>query len=234
MKPDFNFDVDLKNFDLTVKTRAFQTRYINPPKSKDIPEHKLKYDYAADLARDIVVSKTGRVFVILAGSFIFGDFIEALCVEKGLKIKEMTISTLSLSQNNVDSLFNIMTWGYVDKLNLIVSDFFFSHERQGLIPYIYERLDIDDRFQLAVAGTHCKTCIFETYDGMKVTMHGSANLRSSACLEQLAIEIDDELYDFNKEYQDSILKTYATIKRPLRVQKLWQVVQQSGLPLIKE
>ena len=234
MKPDFNFDVDLKNFDLTVKTRAFNTRYINPPKSQDIPEHKLKYAYAADLARDMVISKTGRVFVILAGSFIFGDFIEALCVEKNLHIKEMTISTLSLSQNNVDSLSNLLTGGFVDNLNLIVSDYFFSHERQGLIPYLYEKLDFDDRFQLAVAGTHCKTCIFETHSGLKVVMHGSANLRSSACLEQLAIEIDADLYDFNKEYQDSILKTYLTIKKPLRVQKLWQAVQKFSHPTTKE
>lgn len=35
------------------------------------------------------------------------------------------------------------------------------------VPYIYQVLDIDNKFQLAISGTHCKTCIFETEGGKK-------------------------------------------------------------------
>lgn len=229
MPADFKVDLNLDHFDLNIKIGIpkINTRYIKPAKWKDIPEHKLKYSDAAKLAKDIVISDTGRIFCIVSGSFIFGDFIEALFVEKNLHAKTMQISTLSMSQNNVDSLQNLIKGGYVDDLGLIVSDYFFSHERHGLIPYIYENLDIEDKFQLAVAGSHCKTCIFELHNGTKVTMHGSANLRSSACLEQFEIEINAPKYEFIKEYQDTILEHYKTIKNPLRVSKLWQAVQHN-------
>ena len=91
----------------------------------------------------------------------------------------MTISTLSLSQDNIDSLANLLDWGYIDELNLIVSAYWFSHERWSLVPYCYERLDKEDKFQLAVAGIHTKTCQFETLGGKRIVIHGSANLRSS-------------------------------------------------------
>lgn len=100
----------------------------------------------------------------------------------------MTITTLSLSQNNIDSLHNLMEGGYIGELNLIVSVYFWAHEIHQLIPYIYRQLDINDRFQLCVGGIHTKTTQFETMGGRKVIIHGSANLRSSGSVEQFTIE----------------------------------------------
>lgn len=138
----------------------------------------------------------------------------------------MTISTLSLNENNVDSLANLCNGGFVDELNLIVSDYFFAHERQNLIPYLYQELDKENRFQLAVAGSHCKLCLIETHCGLHIVMHGSANLRSSSNIEQLVVEENAELYAFNDEYQDAIIRHYKTINKsqPLRGNSLWQAV----------
>lgn len=219
----FKFGVNMADFAGETED-TFKTRYIKPPKSREIPEHKLKYDLAINLAKDIKPEPGCRYFVILDGKFIAGDFIEAFITEHNLHIKRMTISTLSMSENNVDSLANLINGGFVDELNLIVSDFFFSHERRNLIPYLYEQLDKDDKFQLAVAGTHCKTCIIETHTSLFFVIHGSANLRSSSNIEQIMIEENRELYDFNHEYQMRIIEKYKTIKKSIRHDNLWNAI----------
>lgn len=214
---------------------GFDSRYINPPKNKELSESALAYDDAKKLAADIKLTKNDRYFVIVNGTFYFGDFIEAFIVNRNFHIKKMTISTLSLNQNNVDSLANLLNGGYVDELNLIVSDYFYAHERDVLMQYIYEHLDKGNRFQLAAAGTHCKTCIFETHSGGFVVIHGSANLRTSGNIEQFVIEENEELYKFNDEYQQRIVDHYKTInknvsvkgRKSIRGEQQWQLVAEN-------
>lgn len=93
-----------------------------------------------------------------------------------------------------------------------------------MLPYVYQELDIDNKFQLAAAGTHCKLCIFETECGKKVVIHGSANLRTSANIEQFVIEESEELYNFNHDFQNKIIEKYKTIKKSIRVSKLWDLI----------
>lgn len=222
----FEFDTEaFSDFEIDFDSdTTFETRYIKPPRTKQIAEKNLKYSNAEKLAKDIVIEKGSRYFVVINGSFIFGDLIEAIIVGNNATVKKLTISTLSMSQNNIDSLAGLLKQGYIKELNLIISDYFFSHERNGLIKYAYEQLDIDNRFQLAVASTHCKLCIFETMGGKKVVIHGSANLRSSSNLEQIVIEESKELYDFNNQYQDKIIEVYKTIDKSVRRTKLWNAV----------
>lgn len=220
---DLDFS-DFSNIEIDAEVE-FETRYVKPPKTRQIPEHLLKYDKAVNLAKEIDLEVGG--FCIVDGSFIFGDFIEALIVEKNLHVQELTISTLSMSENNVDSLHNLLAADYVDNLNLIISDYFFSHERGNLIPYIYQELDIEDKFQLGVACSHTKTVLIQTHCGMKIIIDGSANLRSSGCLEQFRIEQNEQIYDELKKYQDWILNTYSTINKSIRGKELWhQEVKQ--------
>ncbi len=240
MDNELDFSPDLTDFSATLNmdldtadfsgvnldtTLEFESRYLKPPLSVERNESYYKYEYAAKLAKEINIMKGSRLFFIINGSFIFGDFIEALIVEKNYHVKKMTISTLSMSQNNIDSLANLLNGGFVDELNLIISDYFFSHERNGLIPYAYKELDKKNKFQLAVCGTHCKTCIFETHDGDFIVMHGSTNLRTSANLEQFMIEENQALYNFNDHYQEKILKEYKTINKSIRVNKLYNLIK---------
>jgi hypothetical protein len=217
--------IEIREISISVDIGGFNTRYITPPKSIEIDEKYLKYRNAQKLAKDITITNNSRHFVVIDGSFIFGDFIEALMVEKNYQAKRIVISTLSMNQNNVDSLQNLLVGGYVQQLDLIVSDFFFSHERSMLVPYIYEKLDIDDKFQFAAAGTHCKICLIETECGRKIIIHGSANLRSSSNIEQFVIEDNEILFDFNMEIQDKILHKYKTIKKSIRASKLWETIK---------
>ncbi len=225
----FNIELDLGNFDIgdinISLDDCFDNRHIRPKYYKPLQERKIKYEHAEEMADSIKeIEKNDRVFTIVSGNFIFGDLIEALFVKNNWHALEMIISTLSMSQENIDSLSNLLTGGYVDLFDLIVSDFFYSHERRKLIKYAYEKLDIDNRFQLAVAGTHCKTCQFVTDDLKYIVIHGSSNLRSSGNIEQLMIEENEDLYRFNREYQKQIIDTYFTIKKPVRRAKLWQTI----------
>lgn len=204
---------------------GISNRYIKPPKCREIPDRLLKYEYATDLVSDIKIEKGGRYFIIISGNFISGDFIEALIVQNNWHVSQLTVSTLSLHQGNVDSLVNLIEGNFVDALNLIVSDYFFAHERRGLVPYIYEHLDKANTFQFAAAGTHCKITNIETHCGLKIVIHGSANLRSSGNIEQFQVEENGQLYDFNQEVFDSILTKYKTINHSIRREELWQTVQ---------
>lgn len=202
------------------------SRYVSPPKCKDVPDRMLKYEYAEQLVEGIEIGKGSRFFVVISGNFIAGDMIESLVVKNNWHVKQMTVSTLSLHQGNVDSLANLINGGYVDQMSLIVSDYFFAHERSGLVKYIYKELDIEDKFQFAAAGTHCKITTIETHCGLKIVIHGSANLRSSGNIEQLQIEENDFLFDFNQEIFDSIIAKYSTIKKSVRRNELWPAVQK--------
>jgi hypothetical protein len=229
---DFDFgNIEIPEFDPAIfdlsddgETLQEESRYTKP-KVYQVKQDFVCYDNADKLARELTVNKGERADVFISGNFIFGDFIEAYIVQRNAKVKRMTITTLSLSQENVDSLHNLLIKNYVDELNLIVSVYFFGHERHSLIPYIYKKLDIDNKFQFAVAAIHTKTAQFETLGGRKIVIHGSANLRSSANIEQFTIEENEGLYTFYDSQFDKIIERYATInkKEPIRDSELWDI-----------
>jgi len=231
---DFNFNFDF-DFSGKFKSPDVDTRYYKPKKIKGIKENQVKYEHAEQMVDEVgLIGKNERVFSVIAGSFIFGDLIEAYIVKHNLGVKSMTISTLSLSEDNVDSLANLLNGGFLEELNIVVSDYFYSHEKHRLIKYMYENLDIDNKFQLAVARVHTKICIFETDSNLKYVFHGSANLRSSDNIEQLMLEESEQLYDFNKEWHDSILDEYLTINKSLGGKKLWQIVETEDQEEVRE
>lgn len=223
---DLNFNIDLGNFsDIEINIDIdFNQRYCKPAMSRS---KNVKFKNARELSKAIEIKQNERYFCIINGSFIFGDFIEAFIYDRAMKVKELTISTLSMSQENIESFYNLMKNGYIKKLNIIVSDFFYSHERHNLVRYMYERLDFEDRFQLSVCRTHTKICLFETEmnGGRKYIIHGSANLRSSDNIEQFMIEENLELYDFNYNFHNKIIDNFATIKKSLRGDKLFNLIQ---------
>lgn len=208
-----------------------QTRFIEPHGCEEIAEYRIKYDNAEKLAEEIgPLPVDFRAFVILDGKFIFGDFIEALIVKNNWECEELTISTLSMSQENIDSLENLVSGGYLKSLNLIVSHFYFANERAGLMPYLYEHLDKNDVLQVAVASVHTKIAMIRTTCGKKITIHGSANLRTSSNIEQIVVEHSPSLFDFCAEVHHSIINTHKTINKAVRRNALWAAVLGNDAP----
>jgi len=215
-------ELDNKRFRLT------NERIKRPRKQVKRKRLQIKYEYAEELADSIGELNTDDIInVVVSGRFIFGDFIEAFIVKNNYHCKHLTISTLSFSQENVDSLANLIKGEYVDELNLIIADYQYSHERGkgGLVHYAYENLDIDNKFQLSVARCHVKTVLIETYCGKNFVFHGSANLRSSDCIEQICIEENKELHNFHKEWQDALIESFKTIRKSVRSKEQWQKVK---------
>lgn len=199
-----------------------ECRYVRP-KVKPVKRSTVRYEKAAAFAHDLgLLEKNERVDAIISGKFIMGDFIEAYMVEHNLHTKRLLISTLSYSENNVDSIRNLLDGGFVDTVDIVVSPYFFAHERRYLINYAYEQLDDEtNRLQLAVCPVHTKTYQFITDDGRHIIMHGSANLRANANFENMVIEESEETYRFYADFYDEALREYPTIIKERKFNRDW-------------
>jgi len=116
----FNFNFDFEEIDFDI----FSEKRYNIIKPKIQKSTNVNFKYAVDFAKEIKITKGCRYYSFINGSFIFGDFIEAFLTENDINVK-ITLSTLSLSQENVDSFANLLKFGYISELNIIVSDYFF-------------------------------------------------------------------------------------------------------------
>ncbi|HET7321183.1 MAG TPA: hypothetical protein VFI96_01730 [Longimicrobiaceae bacterium] len=222
------FDLDLDGFDIGGSQGKVETRYVKPPFYVGERRAPALYERAVDLVRDIgpAILAGERVDAVVSGNFIFGDFLEAFAVEANVLIDDLTLSTLSISKDNTDSLHNLLAGDYLGALNIVVSDYWYSHNRVNLA-YIYEQLDLKDRFQLAVAGIHTKITLLRIGE-RKIVMHGSANLRSSRSVENVTIETNPAVYDFHHGWHARILERYATVRKSLRVGHLFDLIQEGS------
>ncbi|MBR3318753.1 MAG: hypothetical protein IKG21_13125 [Atopobiaceae bacterium] len=197
------------------------------------------YEHAADMVDAMELEDGMRAFAIVSGNFVFGDVLEAWVLEKGIRFKTLTIQTLSMSQENIDSLRRIRNvhGDRLRRLRIALSDYFYSHERKvregrntpALVPYLYRTLDDGDGvLDVAYASVHTKIITFETTDGLKCVVDGSANLRSSRNLEQFRVECDAELFDWIEGFTDRIFDAYSTMGKSVRGGKLWQSVRQQA------
>ena len=226
---DLEIDFDLGDFDLDEESDNLKTRVMQPKAYKKNLTQNLKYEHAERLAKEIDISKDSRTFAIVSGNFIFGDFIEALLFHRKIEATKIYVSTLGLSENNIDSLKNatLITQKTLHELNIILSSYFYSHEKHNLVKYLYQELDKANKTQIAFCRSHCKICLIETADKRYFIMHGSANMRSSGNIEQFVFEENKELYDFNKSYMDAILKKYKTINKQISGRQTWQAAAQN-------
>ena len=196
------------------------------------------WEHATDLARDLVIDAGHETFAFVSGNFVFGDLLEALVDARKLSVRRLGIQTLSMSDENIDSLRNVVEMTPVERLDLVLSDYWYAHEghKGGLVPYLFEELDLDGlELRVAFAGVHCKVVTVETLRGNHLTMHGSANLRSSGNVEQLHISPDDGLFEFCDRMTQRILDAYDVVnqgnrkrKKSVRRARLWQAVARAG------
>jgi hypothetical protein len=168
---------------------------------------KVKYGNAEKMAREIDLNTA--YYTVINGSFIYGDFIEALIDTHTLRCEEIYITTLGMSQNNIDSMVTISEVFKAKQLNLIMSNYFFGVEKQNLLPYL--RTEIRGLpFKVAVCNSHAKITLIKTKQH-NLVMFGSANLSSSQNLEQFMILNDPELYAYNRAIFEKIMDRHTII-----------------------
>lgn len=166
------------------------------------------YSNAKQLAKDIKIQKGETVFCNLNGQFVFGDFIGAFIQENNLRVKELTIISLSGGVENFEMFDELINKKWVKKINLMLSSYFLRTEKAKHTKTIETLknivLDKKDKFNVYYTNIHSKIILIETERGY-VTIHGSANLRSSQSLEQICIQENKELYLFNYNYFKSLI-----------------------------
>lgn len=235
---DFDLDFDLSDFQLLDRLTENmgevpepQGRILQPRVDKDEILHKVMFENAEAFAEQISLDPGVRTFAWVSGSFIFGDIVEALVTRRHVGVRRLYIATLSMSQENIDSLKNVMLLMGDDlkKLVLVISGYQYSHEKFNLVPYMYDELDDGtDRVQIAFGGYHAKIIAIETVLGNTLVIHGSANLRSSNSIEQIMVEQSRELFDFNAGIMDGIAERFGTINHKAERHKLHRLEGQEA------
>lgn len=193
------------------------------------------YENAEDFAAALTIDGEHETFAYVGGGFVFGDFVEALVEHGRLSVRRMGIQTLSLSDENVDSIKNICLMMPVERLDLVVSGYWYATEikKGGLVSYLFDELDMEGlELHVAIAEVHCKVWTIETIRGNTITIHGSANMRGTGNLEQIHISPDPGLYEFCTGVGERIIEAYDVVlgerrkykSRRLRGRQLWQAV----------
>lgn len=241
---DFDLDFDLSDFDLIDAMTAdightpeAQERILRPRIDKNEILHHVMFANAEEFAEQIDLSPNARTFAWLSGNFVFGDIIEALITRRRVGIKRLYISTLSVSQENIDSMKNVMLLmrDELEKIVLVVSGYQYSHEKYNLVPYMYRELDDEsNRVQIAFGGWHTKIIAIETVLGNTLTIHGSANLRSSNSIEQIMVETSRDLFEFNANIMDGIAQRFGTINHNAKYFKLKRIEGAEAYAISKE
>lgn len=226
---DLGFDSDLHDFvsDVDVyEQRVYNRDIVKRPQT-------VCYEYAMDFANQVVLDDKTETFAFVSGNFVFGDFVEALVDMRRLSVKRMSLMTLSLNDENIDSIRNIIEWENVERLDLVVSDYWFTHERfkGGLVDYLFNELRVPGmELNVAFAAVHCKTWCIETRNGHYLTIQGSANLRSSRNIEQVHISPSRDLFNFVDGFTQECINAYETVNhgnsriKGVRSGQLWQAV----------
>lgn len=233
---DFDLDFDL-DFDIEMDKADDEEKAAKEfIRTAKLPYKPVCYKNAQDMAAGIDIRED--YFCMVSGSFIFGDFLEALIDRYKIVVQSIYISTLGMSENNVDSIVNLCRFLHVKQLNLIISGYFFGVERHNLIPYMvreFKRLPIN----VAVVASHAKITLID-FGALRIVIHGSANLSSSRNLETFFITHDNDVYDFVRNIFDGIMERFTIIdgKEDITTfgnhknntsQKLWrQVVTMNG------
>lgn len=234
VSPD-DLDFSLKDVERGGESDGLSTsRYVRP-RVYDNVLAEVTYEHACDLVDALELRPGYREFAFISGNFVFGDVLEAMVDRGKVAPRRMTVQTLSMSEENVDSLRNVvdLMGGRLERLRIVLSVYFWGHEhRPGhLVPYLYKALDVPGLdLDVAFASIHTKIVTVETLAGHRLVMDGSANLRSSRNVEQMRIEVDDGLYDFVEGFADRVFAAYSTINRnqpypkPVRGGRLWGAV----------
>ena len=224
---DFEFCLD--GFDVSENVEPTQAAFYTRPTI--MRPQPVAYERAEEFAAALDLSTDSETFAFVSGNFVFGDFMEALVDLGKLSVKRMDIMTLSMNDENIDSIRNICEWEGVESLGIVLSDYWYAHERKGLVPYLFQELDIDGvELRVGFAGVHCKTWTVETRNGHHLTVEGSANLRSSRNIEQVHISPDEGLYEFVTGFTEKVISIYDVVnaesrrKKSVRGGELWQAV----------
>jgi hypothetical protein len=137
---------------------------------------------------------------IMTGRYDLTDTLEVLLDRLGT-IQHMRIATLSFNRHNVKLLTSWVDAGRVRELTLLCSLFFVEHN-----PELAEEFrQVLPRAHFAASRNHCKVCCLSFAEGerRKLSLEGSANLRTNSNREQFCLVADPDLHDWHAAWIDT-------------------------------
>ena len=142
-----------------------------------------------------------RTEIILRGDFVLCDLIPAVLDHCGPS-PHLRATTLGLSAENARTLATLHRTGKIRALSLVVSHYF--RHVNSIDIFAQVRATLADITAPRVCRMHCKVILIPTDRGDFYCISGSGNLRSSNCLEQIAITNDRPTHDFHDRWIDEL------------------------------
>lgn len=162
---DLDFDFDLGDFEVLTEDQpdheVTRQRILKPRiDMKAIDTRLVNYDNARQFVKDLDLMNNSRVYAWLDGSFIFGEIPEALG-EIGHPVRKAWITSLGLSEENVDSFYNCFMLYGLEKLCLLLSGYYYRHEKFKIIPYMLDKLDMEIETEAGQMGAMLSGWLFQ-------------------------------------------------------------------------
>ena len=121
-------------------------------------------------------------------------------------VEAMRIATLSYNVRNLAEMLRLLDSGAVRQLTLLCSAFFRDHNTELWDETLEEFRD--RRQRAAAARSHAKVVLFSFASGQRLTVSGSANLRSNGNVEQVLLADGAGLHDWFATWLDSTVTAH--------------------------
>lgn len=161
----------------------------------------IRPENALALIPHLPMSAEDRTHAVLRGDFVLCDIVPAIIGARG-HCPHLRIATLGMSLANADALACLVESGSVHRLTLLVSLYFAKVDAATVFRAVAARLE--KIAHLVVARNHAKVICLPTTAGDRFVVEGSANLRSSDNVEQIAVTNDAATHDFHTSWIDAL------------------------------
>jgi hypothetical protein len=121
-------------------------------------------------------------------------------------VEAMRIATLSYNGRNLAEIVRLLDTGAVRKLTLLCSQFFAQHNTELWDETLEAFRDRGQR--AAAARSHAKVVTFAAGGRRRLTLEGSANLRSNGNREQLLLADGAGLHDWHARWIDQLVTAH--------------------------
>jgi hypothetical protein len=207
----FADDIPLVTQDLDETTYKPQAQAVRLPNQKitSIEKKKIRIKTFAETIKALPVPGE-RLFIIGGGNI---DAIHSIHVTLDFLscIDEMYIATWSMTGDNIKDLFLMFDRKKIKKLNILIAHTF-RRIRKVEYPMLVDGMRNRGQ-RMVVCQNHSKIILMKA-PGHHLTVDGSANFTVNPRIEQVNFTNSEKLYNFNRDWMDSVLaKIYPEMKK---------------------
>jgi hypothetical protein len=154
---------------------------------------------------EVLPEESESLHCLQSGFFDLMSVVVALIGRLGA-CDHLRLATLAFSARNLQEMTRLLDSGQARRLTLLSSTFFRNYNRDLWTEAVTE---LRDRGQRAACWTtHAKVICWHFVSGAKLTLEGSANLRSNRSLEQFTLFNEPALHDWHAMWIDQLVSDH--------------------------